>query len=108
MFRQLVLGCVYPTASLPGETILEKHNIESWTCWGYGSSAGDTEVGSDPAPGLLAILAPLSLPSRGRAGTLPGRKSFCTSDLDPSCCDFSKSRPCYSLPLLFWLLSLPL
>jgi hypothetical protein len=25
MFQQLVLGFVYPTASLPGETIFEKH-----------------------------------------------------------------------------------
>lgn len=72
-----------------------------------GGSAGDTEVASDSALGLPDILAPLSLPSRGGAGTLPGRKSFPTSDLDPSCCDFSKSRPCYSLRLLFWLLSLP-
>lgn len=62
MFRQLVLGCVYPTASLPGETIFEKHCMETWACWGYGSSAGDTEAGSDPAPGLLAVLAPLLCP----------------------------------------------
>lgn len=27
-----VLSCVYPTASLPGETIFEKHSIKIWTC----------------------------------------------------------------------------
>lgn len=34
--------------------------------------------------------------SRGRAGTFPGRKSFHMSDLDPSCCGFSKRRPRFS------------
>lgn len=36
MLQQLVLGYVYPTASLPGETIFEKHSIKMWTCQGYG------------------------------------------------------------------------
>lgn len=42
MFRQLVLGCVYPTASLPGESIFEKHSIETWTCWRCGGTLKGT------------------------------------------------------------------
>lgn len=36
MLQQLVLGCVYPTASLSGETIFEKHSIKIRIFQGYG------------------------------------------------------------------------
>lgn len=61
MLRQLVLGCVYPTASLPGETIFEKQNpnLDLLGVWEFcGGACRPT------CPGLLAFLAPRSPPSR--------------------------------------------
>lgn len=94
MLRQLVLGCVYPTASLPGETIFEKQhpNLDLLGVWEFCGGACRPSRAHPPRPTVPAFLAPPSVPSRGRAGTFPGRKSFRRSDLDPSCCDFSKSR----------------
>lgn len=98
MLRQLLLGCVYPTASLPGETIFEKQyqNLDPREAREF------CRGGGRPAQARPPSYSPPS-PSGRRAGTFPGRKSFPVSDLDPSCCDFRKSRLCSSLPLLFWL-----
>lgn len=57
--RQLLLGCVYPTASLPGETIFEKQyrNLDPPGVWAF--CRGDCRPTQAPAGHLTPLLYPL-------------------------------------------------
>lgn len=59
MLRQLLLGCVYPTASLPGETIFEKQyrNLDPPGVWAF--CRGDCRPTQAPAGHLTPLLYPL-------------------------------------------------
>lgn len=61
MLRQLLLGCVYPTASLPGETIFEKQyrNLDPLGVWAF--CRGDCRPAGHPTPLLYPLEAELGL-----------------------------------------------
>lgn len=66
-----------------------------------GDSEGDNAAGSDPAAGPQVILAPILKALGAELELFPGRKSFCLSDLCPSCFDFSKTESRYSFLSFF-------